>query len=184
MGQGLPLSGTSCYSIDYVRYPATPRRRPFNHSLYGTHFLTHAGDDRPTSSYKTHFAWPHAKPAASAGSDDASVLTAASKGHKFNGLTRYKEDYDAKRWEAAPPPKASGDDAASTLTDAVARAPFEGLSTYADHYVKYPDTVRQSSARPANGVPPEQSFAGDSEYRQKYNENATRQPKVHLKRIY
>merc|ERR1712039_1131282 len=134
--------------------------------------------------YNTHFVWPHAKAAEAAGSDDASVLTAASKGHKFTATTRYSEDYDAKRWQAGPPPKPSCDDSTSSLTDAVARAPFEGQSSYSDHYIKHPNTGRQSSARPFNGMPPEQPFSGSSEYRHKYNENATRQPRVHLKRIF
>lgn len=182
--QGLPLEGQSCYALDYVRYPATPRRGPLGKSaLYGQHFLKHAGEERPMSSYKQQFRWPDAKAAESAGSDDASVLTAASKGHRFTATTRYAEDFDAKRWQVPPPPKPAGNDSSSTLTDAVARVPFEGQSSYSDHFIKHAQTGRQRNCRPENGTAREQSFAGSSEYRHKYADDAVRQPIVHLKRI-
>merc|ERR1711920_668619 len=118
------------------------------------------------------------------GSDDASVLTAATKGHRFDSRTSYNDDFAAKaRWQFAPPPKPAGNDQASTLTDAVSRKPFEGQSSYQDHYVRHPHTGRQASARPENGTPRERPFGGTSEYQQQYSERSHRPPVVHLKRL-
>merc|ERR1719198_1047744 len=97
----------SCYSGDYVWHPRTPRQRSCAASKpFEQHFLKHAGGLATKSAYAQHFTWPDAPPAQSAGSDYESVLSEASRGHRFNGATTYSEVYDAEsHWKAPAPAK-------------------------------------------------------------------------------
>lgn len=180
---GKPFEGSSSYAQDFRRASAYERQKPSLKAMED-HFPSTGGLPVETSTYAEQFSWMPYSKQPPAGSDENSVLTAASKGHKFTAKSNYTENFVPRRQAFARKVEVNDND--STLTNQILNQPFCSRSSYQQHFVHHSladGGGKQPSARPVRGVATSLPFGGNSEYRNQFIQNSERTPRLHLKLI-